>query len=153
VRDSRGFDYTGYKRPTLVRRFQKRMDVVDADDYAAYREYLEREPEFAELFDTILINVTGFFRDPAAWDHLAAEVVPAIIDRADDRQIRIRSAGCASGAEAYTIVNIFAEAARPERVPRAGQDLRDRSRRRRPPLRAARCVHREGDQGRSRGVA
>ena len=44
VRDSRGFDYTGYKRPTLIRRFQKRMDEVGVDGYAAYREYLEREP-------------------------------------------------------------------------------------------------------------
>ncbi len=113
VRDSRGFDFTGYKRPTLVRRVQKRMDAVGADGYAAYREYLEREPdEFAALFDTILINVTSFFRDPAAWTYVGAEVVPRIIDRADgdDRQIRIWSAGCASGAEAYTVAMVFAEA-------------------------------------------
>ena len=121
VRDSRGFDYTGYKRPTLVRRFQKRMDAVGADGYAAYREHLEREPdEFAELFDTILINVTGFFRDPAAWDYLASEVVPRILDQVEgDRQIRVWSAGCASGAEAYTIAIVFAEAL-------AHETLRDR---------------------------
>jgi two-component system, chemotaxis family, CheB/CheR fusion protein len=112
VRDSRGFDYTGYKRPTLVRRVQKRMNNVGAGDYAAYRDYLAREPdEFAELFDTILINVTGFFRDAAAWEYVAGEVVPRILDRPEgDRPIRIWSAGSATGAEAYTIAIVFAEA-------------------------------------------
>jgi two-component system CheB/CheR fusion protein len=112
LRDSRGFDYTGYKRPTLVRRFEKRMQAVGAGDYAAYREYLQREPgEFPELFDTILINVTSFFRDPAAWEYVAAEIVPRILEqREGNRPIRVWSAGCATGAEAYTISMLFAEA-------------------------------------------
>jgi two-component system CheB/CheR fusion protein len=121
VRDNRGFDYTGYKRPTLMRRFQKRMDTVGAQSYAAYREYLEREPdEFADLFDAILINVTGFFRDPAAWEYVAENVVPEILQqRARGDPIRIWSAGCATGSEAYTIAILFAEAM-------GADDFRDR---------------------------
>ena len=112
VRDKRAFDYTGYKRPTLVRRFKKRMDAVGARDYAAYREHLEREPdEFAALFDAILINVTGFFRDPASWEYVAEEIVPRILEqREGDRPLRVWSAGCATGAEAYTIAMLFGEA-------------------------------------------
>ncbi len=112
VRDKRAFDYTEYKRPTLVRRFKKRMDAVGAKDYAAYRDYLEREPdEFSQLFDAILINVTSFFRDPAAWEYLAEDIVPRILDRREaERPVRVWSAGCANGAEAYTIAMLFAEA-------------------------------------------
>jgi two-component system CheB/CheR fusion protein len=112
VRDKRAFDYTEYKRPTLVRRFKKRMDAVGAKDYAAYHEYLERKPdEFAELFDAILINVTSFFRDPAAWEYVADDVVPRVLDQRDgDKPVRVWSAGSSTGAEAYTIAMLFAEA-------------------------------------------
>jgi two-component system CheB/CheR fusion protein len=112
VRDARGFDYTGYKRPTLMRRFQKRLDGVGAESYGAYREHLAGDPdEFARLFDTILINVTGFFRDRSAWDYVAEEIVPRIVDgRERGATIRIWSAGCSNGAEAYTIAMLFAEA-------------------------------------------
>ena len=66
VHEARGFDYSQYKRPSLMRRFEKRMQTAGVDTYEDYRSYLEAEPrEFAELLDTILINVTGFFRDPA----------------------------------------------------------------------------------------
>jgi two-component system CheB/CheR fusion protein len=112
VRDNRGFDYTGYKRPTLIRRVQKRMDAVGANDYVAYREQLEREPaEFAALFDAILINVTTFFRDPASWEYVAAEIVPRILEQSEgERPVRVWSAGCANGAESYTLAMLFAEA-------------------------------------------
>jgi two-component system CheB/CheR fusion protein len=112
VRDRRGFDYTGYKRPTLLRRFQKRMDAVGARTYAEYREYLERRPEeYGELFDTILINVTGFFRDPPVWEYVAGEVIPQILEQSPpNRAIRVWSAGCATGEEAYTVAMLFAEA-------------------------------------------
>jgi two-component system CheB/CheR fusion protein len=112
VRDARGFDYSGYKRPTLGRRFRKRMDTVGAKTYADYRAYLDGTPdEFGELFNTILINVTGFFRDPQTWDFVAAEVVPRIIEQKDgDRDpVRIWSAGCATGDEAYSIAILLAE--------------------------------------------
>src|SRR3954470_3435772 len=82
VRDARSFDYTGYKRPTLERRVRKRMEAVGSPSYADYREYLERAPhEFEELFDTILINVTSFFRDPPAWQFVAEEVIPRLLEQ------------------------------------------------------------------------
>jgi two-component system CheB/CheR fusion protein len=112
VRDERGFDYTGYRRPTLMRRFEKRMQTVGAEDWEAYRTYLSEHPEeFVELFNTILINVTGFFRDRETWDVVASEVVPRLIDeRPTEAPLRIWSAGCASGEEPYTIAMLLVEA-------------------------------------------
>jgi two-component system, chemotaxis family, CheB/CheR fusion protein len=112
IRVNRGFDFAGYKRPSLERRFQRRMQAVTAASYDDYRRYLARHPgEFAELFDTILINVTSFFRDPPAWDILREEIVPRIVEASRERRsIRVWSVGCASGEEAYTLAMIFAEA-------------------------------------------
>jgi two-component system, chemotaxis family, CheB/CheR fusion protein len=112
VRDERGFDYTGYKRPTLMRRFEKRMQTVGVADWDAYRTYLDaHSEEFVELFNTILINVTGFFRDAETWDVVAAEVLPRLLDeRSDGTPLRIWSAGCASGEEPYTVAMLLAEA-------------------------------------------
>ena len=77
LRDGRGFDYTGYRRPSLMRRFDKRLQTVGSKNYDEYKGYLETHPEeYSELFNTILINVTGFFRDQEAWDLLAEEVIP-----------------------------------------------------------------------------
>jgi two-component system CheB/CheR fusion protein len=112
VRDERGFDYTGYRRPTLMRRFEKRMQTVGAADWEAYRTYLsEHAEEYAELFNTILINVTGFFRDRETWELVASEVVPRLVDeRPSEAPLRIWSAGCASGEEPYTIAMLLVEA-------------------------------------------
>ena len=90
--ESRGFDFTGYKRTTLGRRIGKRMAAVEAESYADYQEFLEVNPqEFAELFDTILINVTDFYRDPPAWEYLAQEIVPQVLQRAEADSIRIQA--------------------------------------------------------------
>jgi two-component system, chemotaxis family, CheB/CheR fusion protein len=112
VRDSRGFDYSGYRRPTLVRRVQRRMDAVGAATYAEYRHHVEENPEeFAELFNAILINVTGFFRDAEAWELVQHDVIPQTLGRKDDdAPIRVWSAGCASGEEPYTVAILLAEA-------------------------------------------
>ena len=112
VRDERGFDYTGYRRPTLMRRFEKRMQTVSADDWDAYRAYLSQHPEeYVELFNTILINVTGFFRDTETWEVVAAEIIPRLLDeRPEDAPLRVWSAGCASGEEPYTVAMLLAEA-------------------------------------------
>jgi two-component system CheB/CheR fusion protein len=112
IKSSRGFDFTGYKRPSLERRFEKRMQAARVEGYDAYRGHLEANPaEFAELFNTILINVTTFFRDPQAWDYLREDVVPRILEEAKEREsIRVWSAGCASGEEAYSLAIVFAEA-------------------------------------------
>jgi two-component system CheB/CheR fusion protein len=112
VKQNRGFDFTGYKRTTLQRRVQKRMEVVGVGTYAAYLDQLTADSaEFTLLFNTLLINVTRFFRDDAPWQYLAATVIPAIIARVpESMSIRVWSAGCASGEEAYTLAILFAEA-------------------------------------------
>jgi two-component system CheB/CheR fusion protein len=111
LRETRGFDYAGYKRPSLMRRFQKRLQAVGAETWDAYRAYLDDNPdEFNELFDTILINVTGFFRDPETWALLRDEIIPALIEQKGRGTIRVWSAGCASGEEAYSAAILFAEA-------------------------------------------
>ena len=111
IRDERGFDFTGYKRPSLRRRIEKRMQEVGIDSFPGYKDYLEHhQDEFVSLFNTILINVTSFFRDEAAWDFLAKEIVPGILDAKDDQPVRVWSTGCASGEEAYTIALVLLEA-------------------------------------------
>ena len=117
MRDSRGFDFTGYKRTSLMRRVRHRMDQAG---YASFEEYLDflqaSSDEFAALFNTILINVTSFFRDPEAWEYIGAEVIPRLLaERAPDDPIRVWSAGCASGQEAYTLAMVLAEALGPRR--------------------------------------
>ena len=65
VKQARGFDFGAYKRPTLIRRVTRRMQALDVATFADYRDLLEGQPdEFDRLFNTILINVTSFFRDP-----------------------------------------------------------------------------------------
>ncbi len=114
LNQTRGFDFTGYKRGTLTRRIDKRMQEVGVDSYAEYRDHLEVDvDEWERLFDTILINVTSFFRDPEAWEFLAAEIIPEVVEAAGDDEIRIWSAGCASGEEAYSLAAGFAEALGP----------------------------------------
>jgi two-component system, chemotaxis family, CheB/CheR fusion protein len=111
LKHTRGFDFTGYKRTSLGRRIAKRMEAVDVDTHAAYVDYLEVHPdEFAFLFNTILINVTGFFRDSAAWDYLTTDVVPRALEANPDGPFRVWCAGCASGEETYSIAMILAEA-------------------------------------------
>ncbi len=108
IRDSRGFDFTGYKRSSLARRIDKRMSNVGSQSYADYRDLLEADAEeFGALFNTILINVTGFLRDTEAWMYLKREIVPQLV--ADGDEIRVWSAGCSTGAEAYSAAIVFAE--------------------------------------------
>jgi two-component system CheB/CheR fusion protein len=116
LQQTRGFDFTAYKRTSLMRRVNKRMQTVGVDSYDAYYDYLQvHQDEFAALFNTILINVTGFYRDPEVWTTLSNEVIPAIIrERGRDRVIRVWSAGCASGQEPYTVAMTLAEALGPE---------------------------------------
>jgi two-component system, chemotaxis family, CheB/CheR fusion protein len=111
LRQSRGFDFTGYKRSTLMRRVCKRLQLLTIENFEEYLDYLEVYPEeFNYLFNTILINVTAFFRDSSAWEYLAEEILPNLIkNKKTSDQIRIWSAGCASGEEAYTLAMLMAE--------------------------------------------
>jgi two-component system CheB/CheR fusion protein len=112
LRDQRGFDFTGYKRASLSRRIARRMQAVGADSYSAYLNRLEANPgEFEALFNTILINVTGFMRDREAWEYLTRAVISELLGaKQSGEPIRVWSAGCSSGEEAYTLAVLLAEA-------------------------------------------
>lgn len=95
LKEARGFDFTGYKRSSLIRRISRRMLHVRANDHAEYLDYLQVHPdEFTALFNTILINVTGFFRDPDAWVSLREEVLePLLGTRPPQAPIRLWCVG------------------------------------------------------------
>ncbi|WP_071187974.1 CheR family methyltransferase [Trichormus sp. NMC-1] len=111
LRQNRGFDFTGYKYSTLMRRIRKRMQSLNLEAFGNYLDYLEVHPEeFNYLFNIILINVTSFLRDPVAWEAIVEKVLPNIIQGKNKTdKIRIWSAGCASGEEAYTIAMLMTE--------------------------------------------
>jgi two-component system CheB/CheR fusion protein len=117
LKESRGFDFTGYKRTSLMRRVRHRMSQIGVEDYGDYIDQLQvNADEFSVLFNTILINVTAFFRDPEAWEYLRQEVIPTLLaERGPDDPVRVWSAGCASGEEAYSLAIALAEAMGPER--------------------------------------
>jgi two-component system, chemotaxis family, CheB/CheR fusion protein len=112
IKANRGFDFTGYKRPSLARRTEKRIRAVGVETYGDYLDYLQTNPdEFAELFNAILINVTGFFRDKDPWEYVVSEIVPSILaSKTQAQTVRVWCPGCASGEEAYTAAMVFAEA-------------------------------------------
>lgn len=116
LRDTRGFDFTGYKRASLMRRVRHRMDQAGYETFEEYLDVLQASSdEFISLFNTILINVTAFFRDPEAWDFIRQEVIPQMLaERGPNDPIRVWSAGCASGQEAYTLAILLAEALGPD---------------------------------------
>jgi len=111
LKETRGFDFTGYKRSTLKRRVTRRMQSHHIDNFGDYLEFLEVHPEeFESLFNTILINVTKFLRDADAWDYLHHQILPQLLQQKDKQeQIRVWSAACSSGEEAYSIAMILAE--------------------------------------------
>jgi two-component system CheB/CheR fusion protein len=102
LKHHRGFDFTGYKRSSLQRRMSRCMQALKIERYSDYLDYLEVHPEeFASLFNTILINVTAFFRDAEVWEYLAQTIIPQIMaEKQPHDPIRVWSAGCASGEEA-----------------------------------------------------
>ena len=95
LKGSRGFDFTEYKRASLMRRVNKRMGEVGIEGYEQYEDYLEVHPlEFTTLFNTILINVTSYFRNQEAWDYLADEIVPRILEtKTPSSTIRLDESG------------------------------------------------------------
>jgi two-component system CheB/CheR fusion protein len=98
LRDSRSFDFTGYKRPSLMRRVRHRMREIGAESFEDYQDVLQLQPsEFTALFNTILINVTSFFRDPEAWEHLRTEILPHVLEASGSGQLRVWSADVQPG--------------------------------------------------------
>ena len=112
IKRERGFDFTGYKRPSLTRRISHRMQEVGVEGFENYLAFLEAQPdEFAQLFNTILINVTSFFRDAETWGYLREEIIPHLIEAKNPSDvIRVWCTGCASGQEPYTMAMLLGEA-------------------------------------------
>ncbi len=108
-----GHDFSNYKRATILRRISRRMQVRRQESLNAYYHFLHANADEAkELFSDLLISVTSFFRDPAAYAALAEKVVAPLFERLDDdAPIRIWVVGCATGEEAYSIGMLFLEEA------------------------------------------
>ena len=129
-----GHDFAPYKRGTLERRIERRMALARGDSrpdgssdvgnrrdskgrpggkMAAYLARLRTDPTELELLaKDLLIHVTSFFRDPAAYDSLAKQVIPGLLQgRSADQPLRIWVAGCSTGEEVYSLIILFHEAA------------------------------------------
>jgi two-component system, chemotaxis family, CheB/CheR fusion protein len=109
LRGGVGHDFTDYKSNTVVRRVQRRMQLLQIDTVSSYIARLEADPEEAHtLFREFLIGVTQFFRDPGAFEALRATIVPA--NRSPDDPIRVWVPGCATGEEVYSLAILLSEA-------------------------------------------
>ncbi|WP_127076032.1 CheR family methyltransferase [Rhodomicrobium lacus] len=112
LRNAVGHDFSEYKEKTFVRRIQRRMLVLHLDSIEDYLKELQGNPKELELlFRDLLIGVTQFFRDPAAFEALETKVIPGLVaGKGVDDQVRVWVAGCATGEEAYSIAILLMEA-------------------------------------------
>lgn len=133
LRARSGHDFSEYKEKTLVRRLQRRMQVLHVETPEAYiAQYLDRPKELDLLFRELLIGVTQFFRDTAAFDALDATVLKELVSgKGADGSVRVWVPGCATGQEAYTIAILLCEAMdkrRPKpKIQIFGTDIDDRA--------------------------
>jgi two-component system CheB/CheR fusion protein len=111
LRSKTAHDFTLYKPGTLQRRIERRM-ALQSDDMTHYLEKLREDPRELDLLaKDLMINVTGFFRDPKVFDFLAAEVIPGLVrQQPADQPLRVWVAGCSTGEEAYALAILFHEA-------------------------------------------
>lgn len=106
----RGIKFEQYKIGTVSRRIGRRMAFLNFQQIEDYEQFCEGNPEEVDaLYCDLLIGVTEFYRDPAVFDYLRQEVIPHLVDAADS-EIRVWSAGCATGEEAITLAMLFHEA-------------------------------------------
>jgi two-component system, chemotaxis family, CheB/CheR fusion protein len=106
LREAKGVDFTHYKQTTLQRRIKRRMVVNQVERLEDYLKFIKRRPkELDELYRDVLIHVTGFFRDPGAFDSLRKEVFPSLVKNRKPFQwpIRVWIPGCSTGEEAYSM--------------------------------------------------
>jgi two-component system CheB/CheR fusion protein len=114
VRQVRNFDFRNYKRATLQRRIERRMAATGCRNRHAYLALLERDPnEVSTLVSSMLIKLTTFFRDREVWTSLDGLMRELVQRRRQEQELRIWSAGCATGEEAYSIAIAAAEALGP----------------------------------------
>ncbi|UOB25960.1 PAS domain-containing protein [Pseudomonas orientalis] len=115
LRLSTGHDFKHYKRATVLRRIERRLQVTAQPDLASYYEYLQTHPEETKaLLGDMLIGVTNFFRDREAFEALERDVIPNLVKSLEDsvpkrEEVRIWSAGCSTGEEAYSLAMLVAE--------------------------------------------
>jgi chemotaxis methyl-accepting protein methylase/PAS domain-containing protein len=111
LRAHTGHDFSLYKRNTLYRRIERRMGIHQIKKISAYVRHLqENSQELDLLFKELLIGVTGFFRDPAAWEQLSEEAIPGLItNRLPGLTLRAWIPGCSTGEEAYSLAMVFRE--------------------------------------------
>lgn len=112
VRSHTGHDFSKYKRSTVLRRVERRMQMHNLESLDDYLDHLRGNPgEVRRLFDDLLITVTEFFRDAKVFGHLENEVVPAILEGKDSEDsVRVWSVGCSTGEEPYSLAMLFTEA-------------------------------------------
>lgn len=112
LRAQTGHDFSLYKRSTLYRRIERRMGLHQIDRIVNYVRFLQENPQESELlFKELLIGVTSFFRDPAAWEQMKGEVIPELLATCPPgTQLRAWTPGCSTGEEAYSLAIIFREA-------------------------------------------
>lgn len=111
LRQATGHDFTQYKKSTIARRIERRMQVQQIDDQAQYLTLLHGSAtESQVLFNELLINVTQFFRDPQAFEVMKAHILePMLASTPRDGVFRVWVAGCASGEEAYSVAMVLHE--------------------------------------------
>ncbi|MCE9566059.1 MAG: PAS domain-containing protein [Planctomycetes bacterium] len=106
-------DFAGYKKPTVLRRIQRRMGLTRTENVGEYARLVRQTPaEATALADDLLIHVTGFFRDPDAWESLRqCAIAPLIATRESGGSVRGWVTACSSGEEAYTLARLLREEA------------------------------------------
>jgi len=110
VRARTGHDFSQYKRATLLRRIERRLQVNQLRDLPEYRKFVtEHVGEAHALLRDLLINVTWFFRDPSAWKTLEEVIIPELFNGRRSDTIRIWVVGCATGEEVYTLAMLLQE--------------------------------------------
>lgn len=104
-------DFSGYRQATLIRRLQRRMQVLQIDSAIDYGERLRTDRgEIEALFQDLLIGVTQFFRDPEAFDALTATaIMPCLNAKGEDEPVRVWVPGCSTGEEVYSIAILLRE--------------------------------------------
>jgi chemotaxis methyl-accepting protein methylase len=112
LRTHTGHDFSLYKKNTFYRRIERRMGIHQINKIADYVRYLQKNSQELDLlFKELLIGVTSFFRDPAAWDELRKKILPALMaERPAGHVFRAWVPGCSTGEEAYSLAMVFKEA-------------------------------------------
>ena len=111
LRQRTGHDFINYKRSTVLRRIERRLGVHGIPDIRRYALFLRDHPAEAQaLLKDLLISVTIFFRDAAAFDKLATRVIPQLFEgKSESDYVRVWVPGCATGEEAYSLAMLLAE--------------------------------------------